>query len=140
MLEGQPCCTDDESRLQLNLVVDRWTDFTSEIYVLDVCGRPLDYTGVSAVLMVRRHPRDTNPLITIATTPTTSGAIYFFPAGNQGNGVVNRPGGVYFVTTKLVNQTLALPEVVFDMAVTWATGFSSVLLGGRMRIREGVTR
>jgi hypothetical protein len=132
---------DDEDRLHLDLVLDRYTDFTSPYLILDVCGQPLSYLGATAILMFRRYPRDTSPLVTITQSPTPSGGIYFFPNNPAPPyGATPQPGGLYFQTTRTVNAALAFPEVVFDMVVTWSTGFDSVLVGGRIRIREGVTR
>ncbi len=128
------CSCEDPLHLRL-YSPSRYTDYVSPPFVLTQGGVPLPYSGASATLMVRHRPSDIAPLVTITTTPSASGSIVFFPMSPM---VI--PGAVQFTILKAANQLLALPEVVFDLVVVWSTGLTSVLLGGRLCQRQGVTR
>lgn len=120
---------------RIDLPVDLYADYTATVLV-QAGGQPVDFTGCSAVLMVREEPTDTGtPLLSVSTTPSSQGSIVL------GTPTTGSPplGGVQIEFTAAA--TAALPTtgepLSYTCLVTWSNGKPAAAFGGYVRPQLG---
>ena len=110
-----------------HLVIEQGTDFVLPIAYTDATGTPIDLTGCSAALMIRRAFDDAAPLVSLSSS---------------GNGIViDGPAGTLLITIDAsVTATLAGGTAVYDLKLTDGLGNPMRLIEGNVTISPAVTR
>lgn len=105
--------------LQLDTYCDSFVQFT-----WTAGGAPVNFTGAAARLMIRNQPTDAAPLISISTTPNTSGSIAL--GGSAGTIGVT----VTKLATSTVNPTNTTLLAQYDLLIDWANGTTTKFASG----------
>lgn len=82
-------------------------------------GTPVDLTGATAQLMIRSLPTDASPLVSISTTPSSSGSIVL--GGALGTIVVA-------IAASALTAFVGGLQAGYDLLIFWPTGASPTKL------------
>jgi hypothetical protein len=111
---------------QLNLTVEQGAAFRHTLYWLDADRRPVDLTGYSARMHVRRSERDPATLLELTTE----------------NGRIAFAEGAAIVLTLPSEVTAAITwgRARYDLVLTGPDGEATRLVEGFVNVSRGITR
>lgn len=109
-----------------HFTIEQGTDCVLPIEYTDATGTPIDLTGCSAALMIRRAYDDADPIVSLSI----------------GNGItINGTAGTFLVTIdSALTAELAPGTAVYDLKLTDSLGNPVLLIKGNVIILPTVTR
>jgi hypothetical protein len=116
--------------------IDQGADFVQNFIWKDGTGTPVDMTGWTAKLMIRELPADATALVSISTTPNTSGSIVL--GGTAGTIQVNITNLATSTLLPILNNAL-VAKFGFDMYLTDTLGEVRCWEYGPVTVRAAFT-
>lgn len=117
----------------VNFNIDKRATFTAQLTYQqdDVEDTPVNLTGYTAVLQIRRSTNETGPpLFEVSTTPTTNGSVITIDPSS---------GGLLVKITDEDTAKFNFKSAVYDLVIESPAGDVSRLIQGTLTIVPGVT-